>query len=372
MGLVAAKCTQCGANIEVDASKDAGICSFCGTAFVTEKAINNYIVNNTFNIQNAELVIPNVNIENVKKLGNDEYKKGNYEKAYEYFSRILEVNEDSECIFKREIIGQLQDLNDLAYMYYPKILKPYYESIHLSELSYEEKLGAIQSACEDCFHVISQFYYKKRNKCVTGGKIVNNSYANFLLAGRDTVWAIKHLVDYEFTIKNEYKEIEDIILSQCDFALSVLDAQTKKYGCFENAYGCYTLGGYFADQCYENASVIVSYKNKIKPSFLPGNLISPDKGGTGAEKNGCYIATCVYGSYNCPQVWTLRRFRDCTLREKWYGRTFIKCYYALSPALVKLFGTRNWFKNFWKFCLDKLVADLNEKGIKDTYYEDRY
>ena len=42
MGFVAAKCTQCGANIEVDDTKEAGICKFCGTAFVTEKAINNY------------------------------------------------------------------------------------------------------------------------------------------------------------------------------------------------------------------------------------------------------------------------------------------------------------------------------------------
>ena len=41
MGFVAAKCTQCGANIEVDDTKEAGICKFCGTAFVTEKAINN-------------------------------------------------------------------------------------------------------------------------------------------------------------------------------------------------------------------------------------------------------------------------------------------------------------------------------------------
>ena len=28
------------------------------------------------------------------------------------------------------------------------------------------------------------------------------------------------------------------------------------------------------------------------------------------NENGCYIATCVYGSYDCPQVLTLRRFRD--------------------------------------------------------------
>lgn len=30
---------------------------------------------------------------------------------------------------------------------------------------------------------------------------------------------------------------------------------------------------------------------------------------------GCYVATAVYHSYNCPQVWTLRRFRDGVLAE---------------------------------------------------------
>ena len=55
MALVAAKCTQCGSAIEVDESKEAGICSHCGTAFITEKVIKNYnIVNNvTNNIQTA-------------------------------------------------------------------------------------------------------------------------------------------------------------------------------------------------------------------------------------------------------------------------------------------------------------------------------
>ena len=33
------------------------------------------------------------------------------------------------------------------------------------------------------------------------------------------------------------------------------------------------------------------------------------------NSGGCYVATCVYGSYDCPQVWTLRRFRDNTLAE---------------------------------------------------------
>ena len=59
MSLVVAKCTQCGANIQVDNSKEAGICQFCGTAFITEKVISNYnIVNNT-TIQNATINVTN-------------------------------------------------------------------------------------------------------------------------------------------------------------------------------------------------------------------------------------------------------------------------------------------------------------------------
>ncbi|MCL2798325.1 MAG: zinc ribbon domain-containing protein [Firmicutes bacterium] len=52
MAIVAAKCTQCGANIEIDDSKDAGNCAHCGTAFVTQKVIHNY---NTFITKNIVL-----------------------------------------------------------------------------------------------------------------------------------------------------------------------------------------------------------------------------------------------------------------------------------------------------------------------------
>ena len=65
--LVAAKCTQCGANIQIDPSHEAGICPHCGTAFITEKAVNNYNVtymttntyNTVTNIQGGEVHIHN-------------------------------------------------------------------------------------------------------------------------------------------------------------------------------------------------------------------------------------------------------------------------------------------------------------------------
>lgn len=88
------------------------------------------------------------------------------------------------------------------------------------------------------------------------------------------------------------------------------------------------------------------------------------------SNGGCYVATAVYGSYNCPQVWTLRRFRDNTLAATWYGRAFIHLYYAVSPTLVKWFGNATWFKDLWTPVLNNMVNKLNAEGVENTPYND--
>lgn len=92
--------------------------------------------------------------------------------------------------------------------------------------------------------------------------------------------------------------------------------------------------------------------------------------GNNQSSGGCYIATAVYGSYDCPQVWTLRRYRDYVLARSVPGRVFIKLYYAVSPTIVKYFGKAGWFIHFSKTKLDRFVLKLNEQGIKDTEYTD--
>ncbi len=88
------------------------------------------------------------------------------------------------------------------------------------------------------------------------------------------------------------------------------------------------------------------------------------------KSGGCYVATAVYGSYDCPQVWTLRRFRDFELAATRRGRTFIKTYYAVSPTLVRWFGNAQWFRRFWRKPLDRLVRKCQSKGFQSTPYED--
>ncbi|MBR2784229.1 MAG: TFIIB-type zinc finger domain-containing protein [Firmicutes bacterium] len=93
--------------------------------------------------------------------------------------------------------------------------------------------------------------------------------------------------------------------------------------------------------------------------------------GLDKSSGGCYVATAVYGSYDCPQVWTLRRYRDYTLAGTWYGRAFIRTYYAVSPTLVKRFGNKDWFRRLWQPKLDRMVKRLNSEGVENTPYADR-
>ena len=87
-------------------------------------------------------------------------------------------------------------------------------------------------------------------------------------------------------------------------------------------------------------------------------------------KGGCYVATCVYGSYDCPEVWTLRRYRDSKLSNSWFGRRFIWIYYTVSPKIVELFGNEKWFNGLWKPILNKFVRKLQNSGIDSSPYSD--
>ena len=113
-------------------------------------------------------------------------------------------------------------------------------------------------------------------------------------------------------------------------------------------------------------SIIQSMGGKESVQSTPDKYEAPKNSSSG----GCYVATCVYGSYDCPPVWTLRRFRDNILSNSVLGRLFIKVYYATSPTAVRLFGNQKWFHALFKAPLDKLVKKLQQSGVESTPYND--
>lgn len=86
------------------------------------------------------------------------------------------------------------------------------------------------------------------------------------------------------------------------------------------------------------------------------------------NSSGCYVATYVYGSYDCPEVWALRRFRDNYLSDSPLGRLFIRGYYYLSPKMVAHLGGNETFRRISKAFTDWLVSKVRAAGYEDGPY----
>ena len=110
----------------------------------------------------------------------------------------------------------------------------------------------------------------------------------------------------------------------------------------------------------------MSDRNDVLDGYMEYKICCGDDDGTSSE--GCYIATAVYGSYDCPEVWVLRRFRDQSLRSSAIGTFLVKVYYALSPHLVRRFGHIDRLKRMTKIILDAFVRRLKAHGFEDTAY----
>lgn len=178
----------------------------------------------------------------------------------------------------------------------------------------------------------------------------------------------------------------DTVISLYETIICLYDSLSKsaayEYDTISSSY-VRTGESKVASEMYKNErKEFIEYsKQKIKeldPNYDLSTLDSdyeipegPNTNINNTSGSGCYVATCVYGSYDCPEVWTLRRYRDNTLAESWYGRAFIHMYYTISPTIVKWFGDTEWFKNMWRGKLDKMVSNLQKNGVESTPYKDR-
>ncbi len=115
MGLIAAKCTECGANIEVDQTKKAGVCPFCGCAYVTQDAIVNY---NTTIINNNSITADNVNIvggdfNNLFKLAKESWDCDDFMKRLSCFLKhwnSIQIMRNQYYIVDYQKVGNLKEM----------------------------------------------------------------------------------------------------------------------------------------------------------------------------------------------------------------------------------------------------------------------
>ncbi|MBP3803964.1 MAG: zinc ribbon domain-containing protein [Oribacterium sp.] len=146
---VPAKCTCCGATLEVDSRQEAAVCRFCNTPFIVEKAINNYNVSLSGNINVASATI-NIqggkNLDNLIKRAKIFEEKGELRNALNYYEHVLDIDVENQEAFRgservKEAIRNYVYLSSDANMSFN------YGTLKLMRgvLCYEDKKGKIKS-----------------------------------------------------------------------------------------------------------------------------------------------------------------------------------------------------------------------------------
>ena len=372
MPLVQAKCTNCGANLEIDNTKDAAICPYCGTAFIVEKAINNYNTTNqihagTVNIyggNSADFVIRGGVLE--------KYNGAAMEIVVPNSVKIIGEDAFMDCIGITSVVlpDSVQEIGESAFR----------DCTALTSVVIPDSVQKIGShAFENC-------------KSLASVKIPDSvqKIGDYAFYGCSSLTIVE--------IPDSVGGIAEYAFCECESLISVT-IPNSVWGIGEHAfYGCSSLtsvripssvkhiySSAFSD-CTALRKVKIDGEPEIRSSVFAGCSVQIVEASEEWKKKnwslfdclkeyeprGCYVATAVYGSYDCPEVWTLRRFRDDTLDRTWYGRAFIRAYYAVSPALVRWFGTTGWFRSLFKAPLDRFVRKLRQRGVQDTPYQDKY
>lgn len=361
MGFISVKCPDCGADIQLDDSREFGFCNYCGAKVVQDKVVVEHTGSVTVD-QSAKL-------NNLLTLARRARDDDNTEKAAQYYDQALQEDPN----------------NWEAYFF-----SVYYQASEC-KIAYIVTAANRVTNCEDTtLRLMEQSVTDETERIQTIEDLMKQL---FLICTVMVTSAKTHFYDINADYRYRYAhEYFDRLTAACQmlytFGDLVIDRFGESYGsliepCWELANGILFGSLYqkfpFAyshdllkvrmPKIKEQLIVYGEKAHQYKPEYKP-ELTRTANTNT-ASSSGCYVATCVYGSYDCPQVWTLRRYRDDTLAYTWYGRAFIRTYYAVSPTLVAWFGHTDWFKKLWRGKLDRMVESLQRDGVKNTPYEDK-
>lgn len=344
MGFVPARCTQCGAEIKVDDTKDAGICEYCGTAFVTEKAIN-YITND---FDGATINVLGGNFENYLHLAESALWANNGFEACSYANKALEMDAFSSkaWLIKMKAVALIPDSSTDEIITYG-----------INAISYAEDVEATTNEVYMFYlsTALSFLHEATRRITDTSGIMAEGKAISSDSAVRDEIdkivhnaWILKISVPKEDISKSpEMRDLTKCLVNEF------------MYYCRKDAFRVSLYDGEVSDFVRtDRANYLNTFKEGLNDDDILVTEMYPDAVTDKSQKKACYIATAVYGSYDCPAVLVLRHFRDSTLSRYSLGRMFIACYYKISPILVKYCGKNKLFLYVGRSVLDKVVEKI--------------
>ena len=249
---------------------------------------------------------------------------------------------------------------------FPRPAEPFLYEVKPSLITENEKqyLSAILKCLGDEYIVFPQVNLASIVERTDNAKYRNELFRNIDFLITDTRYKPRLAIEINDQTHNspDRKKRDERVAQICEEAGLPLLRLWTSYGINEN---------YIREKIHEKLSAPTIRVKHFYGSAAAAETHEYSAYPTPKIKNGCYIATAVYKSYDCPQVWVLRRFRDNQLAKSMLGRAFIRVYYAVSPALVRLHGDQLKKSALLRRFLDKFVSYLHNKGYADTPYTDK-
>lgn len=328
------------------------VCQYCGCKYSVEEA-KKMMIEGIVDVTGSTVKVDTSGeLTNLYQIARRAKDDNNGENAAKYYDMILIKDPTSweasfYVVYFKAVeckIAQIQSAGISVANCVDSVLKLIKDNVH----DRDEQIKAVNEVATRCTIIAAMLYDGAKNHYNGIDIQIRNNYTQEMI---DNCFASVQIM---YILGNSIDALFGDIQSLHSTAVSVWkDGITKHNSLMSNLA-----------QKETNKNVIMEYVNKVKK--YDSSYQEPT-----INTGGCYIATAVYGSYDCPQVWTLRRYRDDTLAETWYGRAFIYTYYTISPIVVKCFGQTNWFKNMWRNKLDHMVKNLQDKGVESTPYKDR-
>jgi hypothetical protein len=350
MSVVKIKCPKCGVSTQLDDKQEYGFCSYCGAKITSQEVVSFVEIDNTNNLKNY------------LQLAKNALDGKNGEETYIYANKILELDSlNGEAwllkMYALDFLGSLKELR------VDEIITCGNNAIKFAKNhNIQEKVNTFFLL--KAIAILNQCYEKMANTHSIENLYKANCAVNSMKASKETrdfdssfINLIENAASYALKLKRTV--LIELIEKSIDYR-NYVEKIANGYIIYSKAlilrYRIY--GSKLTDSAINvRRNILVNLKKGLseeQKQSIPENKISN-------MQEGCYIATAIYGSYDAPEVLTLRHFRDSVLAKKYYGRLFIRVYYYLSPSLaVKLKRTKH-INSLIKWGLDKCVLRLEKE-----------
>jgi uncharacterized protein (DUF983 family) len=349
-------CEMCGST-NILRQDGVFVCQACGTKYSVEEA-KKMMVSGTVNVAGTVKVDISEKLSNLYKIARRAKEENNDENAAKYYDLILQ-----------------EDPNSWEASFY----SVYYKAMGCKIAEIWSAASSVANCLKSVFPLINEYVKSPEEREHAIVEVFNSS---FTIANMLSNAATNHFYDIDSQVRDQFQKDYDNNMANTIMIWVNLGDQLERFASWDKdkaqdilkyATEAWKMAITITNQTFDemdqammedNFFSVAKYTEKIKK-------IAPDYQAPAVKSSGCYIATAVYGSYDCPQVWTLRRYRDYILASTWFGRCFIRIYYAISPTLVGWFGNNRLFINSWKRVLNRKIKLLNDQGVSNLPYHDK-